>query len=229
MITKITMSIFLFLSISTFSQERSLQLDQWESIRIPVKSWIEIKNAHLVKQEYDFSCGAAAVATILKYFFNEDISEKEVLDFVLKKKGIDKSDKEKLEEKEIKLSFYDLKEFVEIKNYKALGLALNLETLKKLKVPAIIFLTIRKKEHFSVYKGMDEKFIYLADPSFGNMRVTYGKFKEMFYSKEVKSPHGKIFVFTPTDEKKNAYINMDFMKIPKSSDFVYRLIKGYFY
>ncbi|MBT9169587.1 MAG: hypothetical protein DDT19_02949 [Syntrophomonadaceae bacterium] len=219
-------SIILLLSIPAYSADRVLSTGKWESIRLPVKSWIDIKNSNLIRQEYDYSCGSASVGTILKYFFNDDVSEQEVLDFILKKKGIDKSDKGKLEEKDTVLSFYDLKGFAEEKGYKSLGLALNLGTLKKLKVPAIVFVTIRKKEHFSVYKGMDERFVYLADPSFGNIKVTREKFEEMFYSREDKKQPGKILVFIPIDEKKNAQINMDFMKIPESSDFVYRVIRN---
>ncbi|MDP3030290.1 MAG: C39 family peptidase [Deltaproteobacteria bacterium] len=209
----------------SYSAARLLSLGRWESIRAPVKSWIEIKNHNLVRQEYDYSCGSAAVGTILKFFFNDNVNEQEVLDFILKKKGIDKLDKGKLEEKDMTLSFYDLKEFAEERNYKVLGLALDTETLKKLKIPAIVFVNIRRKEHFTVYKGMDGRFVYLADPSFGNIKVTHGRFQEMFYSRKNERYPGKMLVFITLDEKRKAEMNRDFMNIPRASDFVYRVIR----
>jgi len=163
------------------------------SIKRKVKSYIEFKNEGMVRQEFDYSCGSSSLATILKYFFNEKITEKEVLDWVLDKKGlIDKNCKdskkekckikklEELEEEDFKLSFFDLAKFAKEKGYKAVALALNLDELRKLKVPAIAFVKIRRNEHFTVYKGMDKKFVYLADPSFGNIKVRIGKARSAF-------------------------------------------------
>lgn len=214
---------------TSYSADRLLSISGLESIEVPVKSWIEIKNHNLVRQEYDYSCGSASIGTVLKYFFNDNVSEQEVLDFVLEKKGVDKPDKGKLEGKDLTLSFYDLKEFAEGRDYKVLGLALNMETLKKLKIPAIVFVNIRRKEHFTVYKGMDERFVYLADPSFGNIKVTHWKFQEMFYSRDNERYPGKMLVFIPLDEKMKSEINGDFMNIPEKSDFVYRVIGNNFY
>lgn len=220
-ITIATLSFFLWLSTFAYSTDRVLSIGEWESVRMSVRSWVEIKNSNLVRQEYDYSCGSASLATILKFFFNDNVGEQEVLDSVLKKKGIDKSDKGKLEEKDMKLSFYDLKEFAEERGYKSFGIALSLETLKKLKVPAIVFVTIRKKEHFSVYKGMDDRFIYLADPSFGNIKVSHSRFAEMFYSRDDQKLRGKMLVFVPSDQEE-IKINEEFMKIPETSGAVYR-------
>lgn len=228
-ITIIAWSVILSLSIHVYSADRLLAINRLESIEVPVKSWIEIKNHNLVRQEYDYSCGSASIGTVLKYFFNDNVSEREVLDFVLKKKGVDKPDKSKLEGKDLTLSFYDLKEFAEGRNYKVFGLALDMETLKKLKVPAIVFVNIRRKEHFTVYKGMDERFVYLADPSFGNIKVTHWKFQEMFYSRDNERHPGKMLVFIPLDEKVKSEVSRDFMKIPEKSDFVYRVIENNFY
>jgi predicted double-glycine peptidase len=44
-----------------------------------VKSWTEFRDENLVKQQYDYSCGAASLATVLKYFFNEEVTEKEII------------------------------------------------------------------------------------------------------------------------------------------------------
>ena len=213
--------IFYFPSF-VFSKERSLNFQNQITAKIYIKSWIEIKNENLVRQEYDYSCGSSALATILKYFYNEDTDEEEILNWILKNKGIDNKDKEKLDKEIFMLSFYDLIVFAEQKGYKVLGLSLPLESLKKIKIPPILFVKIRKSEHFTIYKGMDDRFVYLADPSFGNTKMRREKFREIFYTRDdVKYP-GKLLVLI---KKEN--MNEQFMNIPQQSNFTYNLIKNH--
>lgn len=193
------------------------------NLRKHIISWIELRDKGLVRQAYDYSCGASSLSTILKYFFNEEIDEKEILDVILKFKGMD--NKENLEDKDFCLSFHDFEEFAKLRGYKAIGLALPVESLKQLKIPAIVFVKIRRREHFSVYKGMDEQFVYLADPSFGNIKVRIGKFREMFATRKDDKHHGKILVFVPLDKAKEGQMNKEFMDIPEGSGFVYNMIK----
>ena len=193
------------------------------SIRKSVKSWIEFKNENVVRQQYDYSCGAASLATTLQYFFNEKVTEKDILDFVFKERGLEK--KKEFKKEDFALSFQDLKEYAEKKGYKAVGLALPIESLEELKVPAIVYVKLRNDEHFTVYKGMDDKFVYLADPSFGNMKFRVGKFIEMFYTrKDLKYP-GKVLVLIPQSAEKKKNVNSNFMKIPKESNLVYEDIE----
>jgi len=127
------------------------------SITKPIKSWIEFKNDNLTRQEYDYSCGSASLSTILKYYYNLDIGEKEILDTVLKSKGYDISKKDKLEDGDTSLSFLDLANYANDKGLKAIGLALDLESLSKLKAPVILFVKIRKSEHFTIYNKTEER------------------------------------------------------------------------
>ena len=190
-------------------------------IQKPVKSWIEIKNENVVRQEYDYSCGSAALATILKYFYDLNISEKEILNKILDFKGLNDKNKKTLEDKDFMLSFYDLAEFAKSKGFKAIGLALDIKALSKLKAPVILFVKIRKDNHFTVFKGMDENYVYLADPNFGNIKLRISKFKKIFYLSNSKYP-GKVLAIIPLKPTK---INHNFMKIKKSSNFVYGVIK----
>ena len=43
--------------------------------RVNVVSWQEQRDVQVVKQDRDFSCGAAAVATVLTYFYGMSVSE----------------------------------------------------------------------------------------------------------------------------------------------------------
>ncbi len=145
----------------------------------PIKSWIEFKNENLTRQDYDYSCGSASLSTLLKYYYDQNISEIDVLEAVLEMKGIGKEKKKGLEDGDMALSFMDLSEYVKTKGFKAVGLALDLDALKKLKMPVILFVKIRKNEHFTIYRGMDDQNVYLSDPSFGNTKIKISKFMEI--------------------------------------------------
>ena len=157
-----------------------------------ITSWSEMRDKNLTKQEYDYSCGAASLSSILEHYYGlENASEKEILDSVLLKKGIDINQKEEIQfDDEMKqkahLSFYDMVGYAEDRGFRAFGLALDLPALYELKAPVIIYVKVRNIEHFSVLKGIDSRFVYLADPSFGNIKVSVAKFVEMFYPKKTR-------------------------------------------
>ena len=158
-----------------------------------IKSWVEFKNDKLVRQGYDYSCGSAALATLLSYYYDANVSEAMILKSVLESKGITK-EASALENQEGNngLSFYDLSHYASTQGFKAVGIALGIKELKKLQIPVLVFVKIRKQEHFTVLKKMDEQYAYLADPSFGNIRVSHTKFKEMFFTRDEEEKPGKI-------------------------------------
>lgn len=220
------MKQIIFIILLSLSSYANIILHQKEfTIKKPIKSWIEFKNENLTRQEYDYSCGSASLSTILKYYYNLDIGEKEILDDILKSKGYDITKKEKLEEKDMGLSFLDLANYSKEKGFKAFGLALDLNELKKLKAPVILFVKIRKSEHFTIYKNMDQNYVYLADPSFGNIKVKISKFKEMFYQREDLKHPGKLLAIVPVANLQKEGIVKSFMSIEKHSDFIYEVIR----
>ncbi|WP_010637819.1 cysteine peptidase family C39 domain-containing protein [Acidithiobacillus thiooxidans] len=48
-------------------------------IHVPVVNMIGMHFIHVVRQRTDFSCGAASLATILKYAFGQNVDEEEVI------------------------------------------------------------------------------------------------------------------------------------------------------
>jgi len=192
------------------------------NIKKSVTSWIEIKNKNLTRQKEDYSCGSASLATILKYYYGKDITEKQILDSVMKMKGVTRESTLKEYKEANGLSFLDLSTIVNKKGFKALGLALDMDALKKLQIPVILYVKIRKSEHFTVYKGMDDRYAYLADPSMGNTKVRLSKFKEMFYQREDLAYPGKILAILPLSNSIIAH--KDFMTFPKASSLVYKSI-----
>src|SRR5579862_6421556 len=47
-----------------------------------VWSWRELKDKNVVKQNRDYSCGAASLCTLLKYYWGDNVTEQKILDTV---------------------------------------------------------------------------------------------------------------------------------------------------
>lgn len=198
------------------------------TLQKPITSWLEMRDSNLTRQKYDYSCGSASLSTILNYYYHIETSEKEILDAILESKGIDINKKEEIENneelrKEANLSFLDLARYAETKGLKALGLALDTQSLAKLKTPVIIYVKVRDNEHFTVYKGIDKHFVYLADPSFGNIKVSLKKFQEMFYQRTDLNYPGKILALIPNSDTIRG--DESFMKNQHDVRFIHEVIR----
>ncbi len=130
-------------------------------IRKEVTSTRERRYLNLVRQETDFSCGAASVATILKYAYGKDTSEIEVLEQMFQV-----SDKETVLRRGF--SLLDIKRYVQSIGMQAIGLRLEPEKLDQIKIPTIVLLDIKGYLHFVVLKKAKGNKVYLADPALGN-------------------------------------------------------------
>jgi predicted double-glycine peptidase len=137
-----------------------------------VRSWKELRDRNVVLQGLDYSCGAGALATLMRYYFGDDVGEEEILLAILGSMS-----REEVEDREKNgLSLLDLKICAERMGYQAEGVRLNLESLPKLKGPVLIHLERKDYRHFAVLKGAVGDRIYLADPSRGNIRMSAHRF-----------------------------------------------------
>ncbi len=139
-------------------------------------------------QERDYSCGAAALATLTRYYWGDNTSEKLFLDEVDKVLTTKAEIKDRLENG---LTMTDLKKAAEGAGYDALVGTVRFEQLIESKVPVIVGLTIRvgfdqsEFRHFVVYRGFDGWWVYLADPIRGNIRVTGPEFIQQWQKNAV--------------------------------------------
>ena len=138
----------------------------------PVETWKERRMRQMVPQSTDFSCGAAAMATILRYHFGCRVEEKEAIVGMFQH-----GDQEQI--KKVGFSMLDMKRFCQSVQYSAQGYrAQDIQSLKGLKVPIITIVTTRKYTHFVVVRGVDDNFVYLSDPSWGNRKMRHDDFNE---------------------------------------------------
>lgn len=131
------------------------------------QSWENLKYEQVVRQSEDHSCGAASLATILQ-MQQHLVSEKTILNLI-KEEGT--------------TSFLDLSYVANTYNFFATGVNVSFKQLRSLKVPVIAHLKTKYTDHFTVIRGINNYFIELADPSWGNILISHSKFKKLFSGK----------------------------------------------
>jgi predicted double-glycine peptidase len=150
----------------------------------------DLRDQNIVKQRFDYSCGAAALATMLRYGFGEDVTEREILVQLF---GL-LSEQEKTDRLATGFSLLDLQRVAQARGYNAQGFRLAPDQLSQLGGPMIVFIEPRGYKHFAVLRGVRDDRAYLADPSRGNIRTPVYSFVEDFVQADGK---GIIFVVEP--------------------------------
>ena len=175
--------------ITQFTHANSIYFNHYHN-EIKVKSWKEIRDHNVVKQDLDFSCGAASIATLLNGYYNQKVTEEEVL------KIMDKGD--------LMASFDDMQKALNKLGFQAKGYAVSLDTLEKLKIPVIAYIKHRKNDHFTVISGINNNFVRISDPSLGQRTLSTYQFKEMWETRDDDRLKGKILVILPSNQSSNS-------------------------
>ncbi len=142
-------------------------------------TWIELRDKHVVKQKLDASCGAAALTTLMAFYYGESLSEQDILD-ILKVRTDKLSEEERRRKKKAGFSLLDLKYAAQKKGYKAAGFKLTIEQLRQLQAPVIVYVEPFGYHHFAVLRGIAGGRVFLADPGRGNLRMSIAHFKEEY-------------------------------------------------
>jgi predicted double-glycine peptidase len=140
-----------------------------------VKPAKEIDNENIVHQTFDYSCGSAALATLLKYRFGEDLTERQVIQGLMAY-----GDSEQITKRRA-FSLLDMKKFVGVLGYKGVGYKADIEDLKTIDGPFVVPIKILDYRHFIVFKGIYKDHVFIADPWRGNISFTMKEFKEAWY------------------------------------------------
>ena len=137
----------------------------WAQDRAPVRSLLEIRQANVIIQQWDVSCGAAALATLLTYHVGDAVSEKAVAQAML-----GKTDPLRVKHRG-GFSLLDLKRYAEARGLQADGYTnVSLADLVKLG-PAVVPIQLDGYPHFVVFRARTGDRVLIADPAFGNRSV----------------------------------------------------------
>ncbi|THD10342.1 C39 family peptidase [Metallibacterium scheffleri] len=149
-----------------------------EVYRAKVTSLREARFTGIVPQATDFSCGAAALATLLKYAYDIDVNEWTVMAGMLAKADPGKVEKQGF-------SLLDIKQYVEGLGMRGRGYKVSEPRLRSLRVPGIVLLDTKGYKHFVVLKRIAGDRVYLADPALGNKTLAFNDFMAAWPSKAV--------------------------------------------
>lgn len=140
----------------------------------PVRSLLEIRREGVVIQQWDTSCGAAALATVLTYALNDPVSEAAAARFMLRR-----ADPLRIRVRG-GFSLLDMKRFAESRGYRADGFR-NLTMEHLFSMPAtIVPIEEYGDPHFVVVRGRQGNEVDLADPAFGNRRMSVERFRAVW-------------------------------------------------
>jgi uncharacterized protein len=144
--------------------------------REPVRSLLEIRREGVVIQEWDLSCGAAALTTILNQQFGDPVGEKEIAKALIARKEY--LDNPNLVQVRQGFSLLDLKRVAESRGYVGTGYGkMTLDDLVE-RAPILVPIVVNGYNHFVIFRGRMADRVLVADPAFGNYTMLIKKFED---------------------------------------------------
>ncbi len=172
---------------------------QQPSVWTPVQSVLESRQRHVVVQQWDLSCGAAALATLMNHQHGEAFTEQAVAAAMLRR-----TDPLSVRIKG-GFSLLDMKRFVQHhgnRGYRGRGfMHLSFDQLQGL-LPAILPVDLGGYRHFLVLRGAVAGQVLIADPAFGNRLLPQRDFERAWLAgmafvvsrRDGLAPHGQLGV-----------------------------------
>lgn len=143
------------------------------NVSVPVASLPEVRWQTVIHQEYDFSCGSAAVATLLTYHYEHAVSEDKVFQAMFRH-----GDQRKIHAEGF--SMLDMKRYLDSQGLRSDGFRISLDKLARLGVPAIALVNTKGYRHFVVVRGIQGDRVLLADPAVGSVAISRRTFEQIW-------------------------------------------------
>ena len=136
---------------------------------VPAISIREGRFQTVILQQYDYSCGSAALATLLTFHYERPTSEQDVF-LSMYASG----DQAKIQQ--VGFSLLDMKRYLERRGLRADGFKMDLGKLIEIGAPAITLINLFGYNHFVVFKGAENNQVVVGDPALGVRVYTYEQF-----------------------------------------------------
>ena len=161
---------------------------------VPVASVQERRFHTVLRQQYDFSCGSAALATLLRFHYGDPVDEQKVFLGMW-------AEGDRPAIRKVGFSLLDMKRYLAARGVKADGYRVSLDQVAKVAVPGIALVTIGRYRHFVVVKGINAREVLLGDPSTGLRSMPRGEFQQAW--------NGVFFVLDPEQNRGRSRFNED--------------------
>jgi hypothetical protein len=150
---------------------------------VPATSLKQIRFRSTLRQQYDFSCGSAALATLLTHHYGQAVTEAQVFEAMYMR-----GDQKKIRKEGF--SMLDMQRYLATRGLRADGFQLPLQKLVDAGLPAIVLVAEKGYRHFVVIKGVAAGRVLLGDPSSGARAITREAFEAIWASKLLFVIHG---------------------------------------
>ncbi|MBP4341959.1 C39 family peptidase [Acinetobacter baumannii] len=141
---------------------------------VTIKTAVEDQFRGIVRQAYDYSCGSAALTTLLNGYVGTSLTEQQTMSGLLQY-----GEYQRIIERR-SFSLLDMKRFVTAIGLESGGYRGEFSDLVKLGQPAIVPISYAGFKHFVVYKAYKDGRVYVADPALGNISFDENRFKEIW-------------------------------------------------
>lgn len=142
-------------------------------LSIPVISIRESKFKSVIQQQFDYSCGSAALATLLSFHYDKPTTEAQTFE-----KMFEVGDQDAI--REFGFSLLDMKNYLQTIGMRADGFQISLDDLNEAGIPAIALIDTGGYKHFVVIKGLDGGDVLVGDPAFGSKVYTRADFEVLW-------------------------------------------------
>ncbi|MDQ3195292.1 MAG: C39 family peptidase [Burkholderiales bacterium] len=151
---------------------------------VKVTSLKEARYQSTIRQQYDYSCGSAALATLLTHHYGDPVTERMVFDSMY-----DNGIKAKIRREGF--SLLDIQHYLEARGYRADGFEVSLDKLIEVGIPAIVLIRDRKYNYFVVIKGIRGNRVLVGDPSRGSRVIARADFETLWQKRIAFLIHNK--------------------------------------
>ncbi|WP_336032449.1 C39 family peptidase [Acinetobacter pittii] len=141
---------------------------------VQIKPAVEDQFRGIVRQAYDYSCGSAALTTLLNGYVGTTLTEQQTMSGLLQY-----GEYQRIIERR-SFSLLDMKRFVTAIGLDSGGYRGEFSDLVNLGQPAIVPISYAGFKHFVVYKAYKDGRVYVADPALGNISFDENRFKEVW-------------------------------------------------
>jgi uncharacterized protein len=155
------------------ASKAEVQTSPGTSYPMKLTSLKEARFRNTIRQKYDFSCGSAAVATLLTYQYAYPVDEQSAFDVMYTNGDRGKINREGF-------SLLDIKRFLASRGFEADGFQVPLEKLDEEGIPAIVLIDERGYHHFVVVKGYKNDRVLIGDPARGTRSMSRRRFDDMW-------------------------------------------------
>lgn len=136
---------------------------------VRLESMVDKRFDRIYRQQFDFSCGSATLASLLSFHYNDTVDELSVFKDMFKH-----GDKEKIRAQGF--SLLDMKRYLTRRGYISNGFRITLQQLAQAKRPAITIINTGGYMHFVIIKAQRDNRIVVGDPAVGLKIMTQEEF-----------------------------------------------------